>query len=228
MPLDLRARVHPRVLRGFAVFVACGPVSSDGAGSTGTSNVTTSVSGTETGSPTSGPDATTSTTGEPASTSGEQETTGTTGMSGSSGGDEASTGQIYACTLENIGGGIAGALGDEVEDCGVVVFLDDAAAWQAAHDCALAAATEQRAFTMIAYFDGVDHILGVAYVAQRNRPYSPWKLFLDSESSCPDCPPEVNIADCTVMATPDCTVEPGNVCLGCVDEQRGSAYCPPI
>jgi hypothetical protein len=230
MPFDSLACVRPGIL-GIAVLAAfaCGQPTSGDDGSTGASGSEESVSASETGAPATQAEPNSTSTGEPASTSGEPDTTGDTGTSGSSSADDSSTGYVNTCTLEHWSCALAGALDDEVADCGIVDVPDDVTKWQAAHDCVLAAMAEQRAFKLITYLEDSYPILGEAYVAQVNRPYMPWKLLLDAESSCPLCPPEVLDFNCNIAAKPDCIVEPGNVCLICDDDNTGwSQLCPPI
>lgn len=235
MPFASRLSVRLGVVLGlFVAGAACGPrpgeeESSTGASSSGPtseSGTTTTTTGVEpTSTSTTTTTSTSTSTGEATNTSSEPDTG--TDASGSSGGT--STGPVDDCSLENHAAAIAGAFG-EFEDCGVVGVKDDVAAWQAAHDCAAAAASEQRAFALITYLMGIDSQIGAGYVAQGPMPYRSFKLHFDSDPcGGGGCGSVVSITDCkAITAVPGCTVEPGTVCLSCEGGKAPEQICPPI
>lgn len=174
-----------------------------------------------------------SATGAP--TSGGSDSGGATGTSGGSSGagstsDEASgTTGAPVCSLEHEACALAGSLGDFV-DCGSVDPWNDAVeAWQAAHDCALTAASGQRPFKLITILQGIDSDVGVAYVGVAARSYALSELFFDGDPcGGGGCGPVVSQASCTgLVATMDCGVAPGEVCLSCEGQGTAGQVCGP-
>lgn len=232
--------IHLRFTSLALLLAACGQTPSDEASASGTADTGGSDTGTASGSdtgddPTSTADPSTST-GDPPVTTSSSTSTGpdpTTGTSGTTGTTDATTsnttGGVEPCTLEHHACELAGQLGD-FEDCGLVdPWNHDAAQWQAAHDCALAAATEERAFKLITILQGIDSDVGQAYVGQEARSYAISTLFFDSDP-CGGigCGPVITISSCASLTDqPDCEVSPGTICLSCDAQGQSSEVCGP-
>lgn len=167
------------------------------------------------------------TSGEPATTADETSIAGTdSGTSATT--DDATTGGLDECTLDHQACTLAGLLGD-YEDCGSLLLTDDAAAWQAGRDCALAASSEQRAFKLITELQGIDSLIGEAFVGQEARSYMITRLFFDGDPcGGGGCGPEITALPCTgLVGIDDCTVEPGNACLLCDGATDSTLVCGP-
>lgn len=177
--------------------------------------------GTGTGSASSG-GVSMSETGEP--TTGGASTTG----AASTGVGTGTTGEAV-CSIEHEACELAGSLG-EFTDCGVVNPWDDAVElWQAAHDCALAAATAQQPFKLITILQGIDSDVAEAYVGVAARSYALSRFFFDGDPcGGGGCGPVVSAGSCAgLVATMDCVVEPGNVCLSCEGAGMSEQVCGP-
>lgn len=202
---------------------ACGDKSS---GDSGDSEATASTSGDDRGT---GTDAPTSG-GSPGS--GGPDGTGDTSsgeLGSSSEGEGSSTTGGAVCSIEHEACALAGLPGS-FEDCGVVdPWEDDAAAWQTAHDCALAAASEQRAFKLITVLQGIDSEVAVAFVGQEGRSYALSVLSFDGDPcGGGGCGPVVALASCAgLTAAPGCTIEPGTACLSCEGQGTSVQVCGP-
>ncbi len=177
--------------------------------------------GTGTGSASSG-GVSMSETGEP--TTGGASTTG----AASTGVGTGTTGEAV-CSIEHEACELAGSLG-EFTDCGVVNPWDDAVElWQAAHDCALAAAMAQQPFKLITILQGIDSDVAEAYVGVAARSYALSRFFFDGDPcGGGGCGPVVSAGSCAgLVATMDCVVEPGNVCLSCEGAGMSEQVCGP-
>ena len=133
------------------------------------------------------------------------------------------------CSIEHEACELAGSLG-EFTDCGVVNPWDDAVElWQAAHDCALAAATAQQPFKLITILQGIDSDVAEAYVGVAARSYALSRFFFDGDPcGGGGCGPVVSAGSCAgLVATMDCVVEPGNVCLSCEGAGTSAQVCGP-
>lgn len=221
---------------GLALFgsLACGDKPSDGTASesSGASDSTSSSSDTDAPMTTGDPPSTTTgetatddpTTDETSATTVAPTTTTTTGETGD---DTTTDGEL--CEIEPVACGFAAQLG-EFEDCGVVSPWDhDTAAWQAAHDCAVAAAAEQRAFCLVTVLQGIDSHVAQAYAAQEARSYALATFFFDSDPcGGGGCGPVLSQASCdTLTAQDNCVIEPGNACLSCGGQSQSSQVCGP-
>ena len=187
--------------------------SGDAPTTTGDTSDDTTSGGTTTGASTS--------TTDPGDTS-----SGATGVGSSEGGS--STG-APVCELDAAACELAESNG-EFEDCGTVDPLDDdTAAWQAAHDCAVKAAKEQRAFKVIFWLQGIDSEVGLAYASILGETYGITQFWFDSDPcGGGGCGPIINAASCeALVATANCAVEPGNPCLTCADQGPSSQLCGP-
>jgi len=187
-------------------------------GSTGTAS-SGGASMSETGAPTSGGSDSGGVTGTGAGSSG----------AGSTSGEDSGTTGAAVCSLEHEACALAGSLG-EFMDCGSVDPWNDAAlAWQAAHDCALAAASGQRPFKLITILQGIDSDVGAAYVGVAARSYALSELFFDGDPcGGGGCGPVVSAASCAgLVATMDCVVAPGEVCLSCEGQGTLGQVCGP-
>jgi hypothetical protein len=187
--------------------LACGPRPGDDAGSAGSDE----GSG-ETGVPTGG-----------------VETSGSTEACepGSGGAEPECAPDAGACSLEHQ----VCVLGftEFADDCGVVEMEDDVTQWQAAHDCALAAASERRTFKLIADQFGYDSLQTDAYVAGDACPYAITRVHFDDDPCGGEgCGPVVFVAKCAALtAEPGCVVEPGEVCLRCGVPGEDTQVCGP-
>lgn len=186
------------------------------------------------------------TTGEPSSTatgdmsgpSTAGETSGATSSStsatsvatttGTTTGDDTTGGEL--CEIQPAACGFAEQLGNDVVDCGVVdPWNHDVAAWQAAHDCALKAVAEERAFCLVTVLQGIDSEVAEAFAAQEARSYAIEAFFFDSDPcGGGGCGPALSQASCaTLTAIDGCTVEPGNACLNCATQGQSTKLCGP-
>ena len=205
-----------------ALPLACGDKAGDDTGDASSSSTSSSSSSTTgvtdaTTSETPTTDAGTST----GSTSSDSSTSGSSGCSSSTG--------APVCSLEQTACDVAETNG-EFEDCGFVTPWDhDTAAWQAAHDCTVKAVDEERAFKVIIQLQGFDSEIVLAYVSIVGRSYGLNRYSYDSDPcGGRGCGPVLDAAGCeAIVATPGCTVEPGEACLTCVDPGESSRICGP-
>lgn len=209
--------------------VACGDKPSNG-GTASESTGAADSSGGETDAPTTTGGPSTATGDDASGSSGSGETSGMTSTGTTTGetGDDTTGGEL--CEIEPAACGFAGQLGNEVEDCGVVdPWDDDTAAWQAAHDCAVAAAAEQRSFCLVTVLQGIDSAVAQAYAAQEARSYALATFFFDSDPcGGGGCGPTLSQSSCaTLTAIDGCVIEPGNACLSCDGQGESSQICGP-
>ncbi len=104
-------------------------------------------------------------------------------------------------------------------DCGSVGPGDDAMAWQTVHDCVVLSAAGTAFRAQWLQPDGADPI----EFGTGARVIPPYELGW-FERSEPDS--LVRYLCTTIEATPDCVVEPGQMCLTCVDQAEDEAICP--
>ena len=213
---------------------ACGDESSDDTG-TATQAPSTDAASSSTGAgmPTTGSTGSTSTTG---STGDASETATSVNPSGSTSGDassesgEGSTTDGVACTLEEQACAAVEVFGGDYEDCGTVDPWDDLTpAWQAARDCALKAASEQRSFKLITMLQGFDSQVGQAFVGLPAESFAVATFYFDGDPcGGQGCGPVVSQASCdSLAAVADCVVEPGGACLACVNQGTPNQVCGP-
>jgi len=213
------------------LLTACGGQSSDETGAATDTTATTGSSASATGPGTGGAPSTGSTGGDPTTGSTGSTTGGGTATTGedSESGDPGTTGGGLACTLDAHATAAVGALG-AYEDCGTVdPWHDLAPAWQAAHDCALAAASEQRAFKLVYWLQGIDSEVGAAFVGLTAESYAVATFFYDGDPcGGGGCGPVVSQAYCEGLgALPECVVVPGEMCLTCAGVGPASQVCGP-
>lgn len=218
--------------------VGCGdkPGSDDGTDGSATGTGTTSAG---TDAPTTGSTtmSTVPSTGDDAS--GSSGTPGSSGetSSGETGTDSGESTQ-GSSTDSTTGGGVcaldpcgfAGQLGGDFEDCGTVnPWDDDASAWLVAHNCAVTAAMEQRAFCLVTILQGIDSDVGQAYAAQAARSYAILTQFSDSDPcGGGGCGPVVHESSCAgLTAIENCEVVPGQACLSCDGAGESVQICGP-
>lgn len=193
---------------------ACGDDSmSSSEGSTGepTSEASTDAStGTDSGTDTS--TGSTATTGTDSDTG---TTTTTTTDATSTTGDPACELIAVACAAAEQGGAFL--------DCGVVdPWNNSAEEWQTARDCALDAASQQKAFKLVTWLAGIDSQVGLAYVGFEGETYGITRYYYDSY------PPElVTQASCgSLSPTMGCTDGPDQeACLTCDDQTEPVTIC---
>ena len=222
--------------------LACGDKTNDDDGDTGTTGGPGTTTATTTATATASSAGDTSSGGAPTTTGDTSDATtnpgpstgtdpgdtssGATGIGSSEGGS--STG-APVCELDAAACELAATNG-EFEDCGTVdPWDDDAAAWQAAHDCAVKAATEQRAFKVIFWLQGIDSEVGLAYASILGETYGITQFWFDGDPcGGGGCGPVINAGSCEgLVATANCAVEPGNPCLTCTNQGPSSQLCGP-
>lgn len=176
----------------------------------------------------------TTTTGEPPSTATGDDTSGSSGdttgttTTGTTTGDDTTGGEL--CEIGPAACEFAAQLGDDFVDCGEVnPWDDDVAAWQAAHDCAIKAAAEQRAFCLVTVLQGFDSNVARAYAAQQARSYALTTFSYDSDPcGGGGCGPELRQASCDALTAIDgCQIEPGEACLSCDGQTESLKICGP-
>lgn len=224
--------VSPRRCLALALLAlfACGDGSSGDAGSgtetTSTGGASSTVTPTTDGSST-GMNASTGSTDSTGSASSTSTTTdSSTGDSES--GPVGTTGEV-ACGLVEQACAAVEAYG-AYDDCGVVDPWNDLApAWQAARDCALKAASEQRAFKLVTWLQGFDSQVGQAYVGLPAESFAISMFHFDSDPcGGGGCGPVASQSSCeTLVAVADCVVEPGGPCLACVGQTEPQPICGP-
>jgi hypothetical protein len=222
-----------RILVLSLLLPACGDKASDDTDaateSPGTDASTASAAASsESGQPTTGTDTsgtgTTGSTGAASTTGSETSATAASSESGEGG----TTGGLV-CTLEAQACAAVEALGD-YEDCGAVDPWDDLLpAWEAARDCALKAASEQRAFKLVTWLQGIDSQVGQAFVGLPAESYAVATFYFDSDPcGGGGCGPQVSQASCeSLAALADCVVEPGWACLTCAGQGMVDEVCGP-
>ncbi|WAS95003.1 hypothetical protein [Nannocystis punicea] len=136
-------------------------------------------------------------------------TTGTTLGPGTT--TDTTTG-AFVCDLVELTTQAAHELGGEVQDCGVVdPWNNTTQEWQAAHDCALAAAAAQQQFQLVTWLQGIDSSVGHGYAGVAARSFAVERIHFDSLGS-----PIAFEQSCEgLFAVDNCTVAPGEVCLVC-------------
>lgn len=122
--------------------------------------------------------------------------------------------EVYAAELAELFGSF--------EDCGVVdPWEDTTTQWQAARDCALAAAQEQRAFKLVTRRQGIDSMIARAYLGEEAESYALTELLHDSYQI-----PTIEARSCAALVDePGCTVAPGEACLRCEGQGTLAEVC---
>lgn len=213
----------PFSLSVLLALAGCPDKASDDTG-TGTDPASTGAAGSSTAdaAPTTGAGTEgTSTGGESTSESGGSGESGESSGSGTTGG--------VACGLVEQACAAVEAFG-AYEDCGVVdPWNDMTPAWQAAVDCALKAAKEQRAFKLITWLQGFDSQVGQAYVGLTGESYAIAMFHFDSDPcGGGGCGPVASQSSCTgLLAVADCVIEPGGPCLSCAGQSEPVQICGP-
>ncbi len=223
-----------RLLALALLLPACGDKTSDDAGAATESPVTDAATSSTGGEPTTATD-TSGTSGDTigdtiSSTGGGGETGSATSTSAASSetGEGSTTGGLV-CTLEEQACAAVEVFGD-YEDCGTVDPWDDLTpAWEAARDCALKAASEQRAFKLVTWLQGIDSQVGQAFVGLTGESYAVATFYFDSDPcGGGGCGPLVSQASCeSLAALADCVVEPGWACLSCAGQGMADEVCGP-
>jgi hypothetical protein len=112
-----------------------------------------------------------------------------------------------------------------VDDCGHVTLEDPIEAWQAAHDCAVDRATTGVGFTVIGQRESVDSIVEVAFIGLQGEAYATARLYSDSGGVDPDTRSEQTGTG--LLATFECVVTIGELCLELVNPGDSVQICPP-
>ncbi|MFZ6182131.1 hypothetical protein [Nannocystis pusilla] len=163
------------------------------------------------------------TTGEPLTTTIEPGSTGepSTTTLGPGTTTDTTTG-VLVCDLVQLTTERAHQLGGTVQDCGVVdPWNNNTAEWQAASDCALAAAAAEQQFQLVIWLQGVDSSVGRGYAGTAARSFALEELHFDSLGS-----PIVSSRPCAgLAAVDDCAVAPGEACLVCVAPGLPGTVC---
>ena len=124
------------------------------------------------------------------------------------------------CPLEDFALLPAGAV-----DCGTLSLPGTAAASQAAHDCALDAATGHKPFRLIWQAAGVDSRVRLALTGTGTELHS-FDFDGDIHGGGGEGSPEVVSTSCaSLAATPTCTVTDRELCLDCVGASASAVLC---
>ncbi|MCY1010034.1 hypothetical protein OV079_31620 [Nannocystis pusilla] len=168
-------------------------------------------------------DGVSTTTGEPLTTTIDPGSTGepSTTTLGPGTTTDSTTGALV-CDLVQLTTERAHQLGGAVQDCGVVdPWNNNTAEWQAASDCALAAAAAEQQFQLVIWLQGVDSSVGRGYAGTAARSFALEELHFDSLGS-----PIVSSRPCAgLAAVDDCAVAPGEACLVCVAPGLPGTVC---
>lgn len=150
-----------------------------------------------------------------ASTTDGATSSGTTGASTTSASTTSATGGAttgaLACDLVELTCDAAAVMGP-VKDCGVVdPWNNTTADWQAAVDCALAAASAQQGFKLIVWLPGIDSQVGTGYYGVAAESYMVAAISYDSYP--PASAVQMNCASLSQIA--GCEVDVASACLSC-------------
>jgi hypothetical protein len=126
------------------------------------------------------------------------------------------------CDLVELTTQEAHELGGEVQDCGVVdPWNNTAQEWQAARDCALAAAAAEQQFQLVTWLQGVDSSIGRGYAGVAARSFALEQIHFDSLGS-----PIAFEQSCDgLVALDGCIVTPGEACLECTVQGLSQPLC---
>jgi len=125
------------------------------------------------------------------------------------------TGSVTPCGFEDTLCMLATGKTDPV-DCGIVTLDDDAAAWQAASECAASRAAMQSAFKVAFQQPSDDSLIFDGYYGVVGIVYGLGRIYTDTFGD-----PMLGSYSCTdVVPSPDCVPDPavGRHCLECLDE----------
>ena len=204
---------------------ACGPTADPG-DDTSTSTTSDASSPTDTSAdvPTTH-DGSLSTSSDGSTSSGDVSDTGTCEAS-TGGPDAACPIDVPECSLEHQ---VCVLAPGPFEDCGTLELSDDVALWQAAQACVLAATSEQRAFQLVSDLVGMDSFQTLAHVGHGSCPLLNATVHFDDDPcGGRDCGPVVTVTTCaSFTAKPDCTIEPGDLCLRCDGPTQATQVCKP-
>jgi hypothetical protein len=110
-----------------------------------------------------------------------------------------------------------------VQDCGTVGLESSLGEWQAAHDCALAAATAGEGFRVIWQGQSIDSIVTNAFVGLQAESYAVVALHADEGLGSYSVYQEIG----TGLTDDDgCTVSVGELCLAVVSVGETQQLCP--
>lgn len=158
--------------------------------------------------------------GDSTSTSASSSTAGTSSEGTTSG--ETGPGVEPPCGFQTTLEGFA--MGKtEPTDCGTVTLDDDVAAWQAASECAAAAAAAQEGFLVAFQLPSDDSLVFEGFYGTVGFTYSLGRLYTDTFGD-----PMLASQSCDDVTTLDgCTLEVGTHCLTCVGGGESVALeCP--
>jgi hypothetical protein len=169
------------------------------------------------------------TSGEPTSTAtGGATESATTGSSSSGCGETTGMTDGVVCPDEcSLAAAVCGLGIGVFEDCGTVDLGDDAAAWQAVHECALAAVSEQRTFLAVTQHFTFDSTSYRAHVGQAGCPYAITMVtFDDDPCGGLGCGPAVRQQTCAGLSVDSsCIGAPDGACLRCESPGETSEVC---
>jgi hypothetical protein len=97
--------------------------------------------------------------------------------------------------------------------------------WQAAHDCALEHAIAGQGFRLITDGESIDSYVQVAFVGLQGEACATARLYSDSGGLGPDVRNEQ--PGTGLVATFECVVAVGEVCLELVNPGDSVQICPP-
>ena len=106
-------------------------------------------------------------------------------------------------------------------DCGYIGATSDAEAWTSAHDCSLAALQNQTAVVVVWQSPAINNAHLTAIVGGTGDTYAITMIEWDCQTALSASSRRCDSA----VSTPDCTVEPGSMCLDCVGAQEQMPLC---
>ncbi len=196
--------------------MVCGVSCGDKPGDTDDDTTTTDPStGTNPTMPTTGaPDSDSTAASEP------------TDSASGTGSDSGTTTDGIACTLDERVCLVADT-NEMLTDCGVVTPDDPTPAWQAAHDCVIAAVDAGVGFKLITILQGIDSNVSQGYVGLVGEAYTVEVFFYDSDPCGGGmCGATVKHWSCeSLTTTPDCMVELNSMCFDCGSQSETSEVC---
>ncbi len=183
---------------------------------------------TTTTDPSTGTNPTMPTTGAPDSdsTAASEPTDSASGTGSDSDSDSGTTTDGIACTLDERVCLVADT-NEMLTDCGVVTPDDPTPAWQAAHDCVIAAVDAGVGFKLITILQGIDSNVSQGYVGLVGEAYTVEVFFYDSDPCGGGmCGATVKHWSCeSLTTTPDCMVELNSMCFDCGSQSETSEVC---
>lgn len=194
--------------------IGCGD-DPDGGAETGETGTESTTSGTMTAASTMP-----GTSGADTSSAGPQESSSGPGESTASA--EESTAAPGECDFESTVDMVLAESTVEPTDCGQVTPADDAAAWQAARDCARDAALDQLPYKVLWQYDDGGTLRDAAFASEVGEVYAVYRFDDDAAAATTS----ITFTSCTGISTPnDCMAMPGQICIECIRPGEPSELC---